>query len=58
MKRIDVTGGYYIDIDDRNWTLKSNIKEYTDSEGNIKESFTLHGYFGNLENAMLSNWKN
>ncbi len=54
MKRIDIGKGYFIDVDEGNFTLKSNIKESISEDGKKQESCTTHGYYGTLEAAIKS----
>lgn len=51
MTRIDLNGGYFIEIDPLNYTLKQNY-EGKDKEGNAKEQTCIHGYYGNMEHVM------
>jgi hypothetical protein len=51
--QITLINGYYIDVDDLNYTLK---QEYVgkDKDGNSKVSTRVIGYYGKLEHAVDS----
>ena len=62
MKRIELGNGYVIDCDDRNKTLKSNIKivEVIDKETKEKkytETSTEHGHYNTIEGVINKLYK-
>ena len=49
--RIELTNGYYIEVDSMNYTLMQNYMG-KDKEGNPKESVRTLGYFTTLKGAL------
>lgn len=51
MTTIELKNGYYIEIDERNYTLRQRFTGKTKS-GEEKESIRTHGYYGKIEQAI------
>ena len=49
--QITLANGYYIEIDERNHTLKQKYEGKT-KEGNTKEMERICGYYGKLDQAL------
>lgn len=51
MITIELTNGYYIEVDELNHTLKQRYTGKT-KDGTEKEGIRLKGYYGNLQHAL------
>lgn len=51
MTIIELTNGYYIEIDELNYTLKQEYNGLT-KDGFLRQGVRTRGYFGNLEQAL------
>ena len=49
--RISLTNGYFIEVDERNYTLKQN-REIMAKDGNLREIERVCGYYGKLDHAL------
>ena len=49
--QITLANGYYIDVDERNYTLKQKYENKT-KDGELKEIERTCGYFGKLDHAL------
>lgn len=53
MAKIELTNGYYIDVDDLNNTLKQRYDGKT-KDGEIRGAERVIGYYGKIENAIMA----
>lgn len=53
MTTINLTNGYFIEIDDLNHTLKQRYKGNT-KDGKERDGVRTHGYYGNLNHALTA----
>lgn len=51
MSTIELTNGYFIEVDELNHTLKQRYKGTT-KDGKEKEGIRVKGYYGNFQHAL------